>query len=137
MNEETVDMNSSVKLPYLNNVVISGSVAVEPKLDKTGKGHSVCKLRIRNTKRGAGKQPKHTFFDAVCWNEQADYVFNNMPKGTKVVITGRLEMDEWTDQGGQRRNKLYIQCDRISSLVFTGESSVKEDVSDDSEEAFD
>jgi single-strand DNA-binding protein len=110
--ENFIDPNNAVKLPYLNNVVISGSVAVDPKLDKTARGHSVCKLRIRNTKRNAGKNPEHTFFDAVCWNEQADYVFNNMPKGTKVVITGRLKMDEWTDAGGQRSLQQLLSTHR-------------------------
>ena len=61
-----------------------------------------------------------SFFDVVCWRNQAEHVAMSLVKGMRVVVLGRLEQRSWENERGERRSKVEIVADEIgASLRFT------------------
>jgi len=60
-----------------------------------------------------------SFFDVVCWRELAENTALSLTKGSRVVVTGRLEQRSWETEEGDHRSKVEITADEIGpSLRF-------------------
>ena len=60
-----------------------------------------------------------SFFDVVCWRELAENVALSLTKGTRVVITGRLDQCSWETDDHTFRSKVEIVAEDIgASLRF-------------------
>lgn len=106
-----------------NVVVLMGNLVADPEMRVTTSGKSVASFRIANNRR-YGDTEKTTYADCTAFSGTADFVDEYMEKGSRVVVTGRLEMREWEDKDTHKnRQKLEIICDRVD---FAG-SKPKED----------
>lgn len=96
-----------------------GNVTKDPVVKEIGGKSKVATFRLamnRPYKKGDEWVEDTTFIDCEAWNQKADYVMSRLKTGTKVLVTGRLEMDEW-EKNGERRSKhkiyvLNLQADR-------------------------
>lgn len=99
----------------MNNVSLIGNISQEPELRYAPSGSAICSFSIainRIFKRD--NEPDADFFDVVCFGKTAEYVAQNMAKGVKVGITGRLQNDTWTDQAtGGKRSKVKIIAENV------------------------
>ena len=61
----------------------------------------------------------HLLFDVVCWRELAENVALSLVKGSRVIVSGRLEQHTWANENGERRSKVEITADEVGpSLRF-------------------
>lgn len=58
-------------------------------------------------------QPSADFFNCVVFGRQADFVEKYLKKGTKIEISGRLEMNTYTNKEGNRVSTPQITCEDI------------------------
>lgn len=49
-----------------------------------------------------------TFVDCDAWGRQAEVMAQYLKKGRPVFIEGRLKLDQWQDQQGNKRSKLKV-----------------------------
>ena len=54
-----------------------------------------------------------SFFDVICWRDLAENIVESIPKGTRVIVTGRLDQRSWEGDGGEKRSKVEITADEI------------------------
>jgi single-strand DNA-binding protein len=54
-----------------------------------------------------------SFFNVVCWREMAENVAESVGKGTRVVVTGRLEQRSWETENGEKRSVVEIAADEV------------------------
>ena len=54
-----------------------------------------------------------SFFNVVCWREMAENVSESLGKGSRVVVTGRLEQRSWETENGEKRSVVEIVADEI------------------------
>ena len=54
-----------------------------------------------------------SFFDVTCWAQMAENVGESLAKGTRVIVTGRLEQRSWETDDGDKRSKVEIVADEI------------------------
>jgi single-strand DNA-binding protein len=54
---------------------------------------------------------------------RAESVSRFLTKGKQVGIDGRIRMDEWTTEDGQKRSKLEVYADNIELLGSRGEGA--------------
>ena len=95
-----------------NVVVLMGNMVADPEIRVTS-DKTVASFRIANNRR-YGDTEKTTFADCTAFSATADFVADYMKKGSRVVVTGRLEMREWEDKDTHKnRQKLEIICDRV------------------------
>ena len=101
-----------------NNVTIVGNITRDPELRYTPSGQANVRLGVAvNRKwqdRSSGEwQEATSFFDVICWREMAENVNESLKKGTRVIVTGRLEQRSW-EQDGNKRSVVEINADEIA-----------------------
>jgi single-strand DNA-binding protein len=107
-----------------NTVTIVGNITRDPELRYTPSGQSNTRFGVavnrRWQDRSSGEwQEATSFFDVVCWRDLAENVSESLGKGSRVMVTGRLEQRTWETKEGDRRNVVEIIADDVGpSLRF-------------------
>jgi single-strand DNA-binding protein len=55
-----------------------------------------------------------SFFDVTVWQQMAENVAETITKGTRVVVSGRLQQSSWQTQDGDKRTKVEIVADEVA-----------------------
>ncbi len=58
-----------------------------------------------------------SFFDVTAWQQLAENVAESVQKGTRVIVTGRLDQRSWETQDGEKRSKIEIVADEVGPSV--------------------
>src|SRR5574338_1257155 len=96
-----------------NNCTIVGNVVAEPKLRYTPSGAGVLSFGVAVNRRWQNRQTQEweeqvSFFDVKCWAQLAENVAASIDKGTRVVVSGRLEQRSWETDAGDKRSTVEI-----------------------------
>ena len=105
----------------LNHIVIMGRLTRDPELRSTTTGVNVASFRIacnRDYSGRGGSEPQTDFVDCVAWRQTGEFVSRNFTKGKMIIVSGRLQMRDWTDRDGNKRTTAEIVADN----VYFGES---------------
>jgi single-strand DNA-binding protein len=101
-----------------NTITVIGNVTRDPELRYTGGSQTVTTFGVAVNRRWQNRQSQEweestSFFDIVCWGTLAENVADSLSKGTRVLITGRLEQRSWETQEGEKRSKIEIVADEV------------------------
>lgn len=101
-----------------NTVTIMGNVTRDPELRFTPSGQANSRFGVAVNRRWQDRtsgewQEATSFFDVVCWREMAENVSESLPKGSRVIVTGRLEQRSYDDKDGNKRNVVEIIADEV------------------------
>lgn len=99
----------------LNRVIIMGRLTKDPELRYTQTETAVASFRIavdRDVKSKDGER-KTDFIDCVAWRKTGEFVSNYFHKGSVAIVSGRLEIREWTDKDGNRRTSAEINAENV------------------------
>lgn len=100
----------------LNHIVIMGRLAKDPELRRTQSGTAVTSFRLAVDRDFKDKQTGERATDwitCVAWRGTAEFVEKYFSKGSLAVVSGRLQMRDWTDKDGNRRISAEVQVDSI------------------------
>ncbi len=100
-----------------NNITLIGNITKDPELRFTPTGQATSTFGLAVNRRWQNRQSHEweeatSYFDVVCWRELAENVSASLPKGTRVIVTGRLEQRSW-EQNGEKRYKVEIIADEL------------------------
>ena len=104
----------------LNRVFLIGNLTRDPELRYIPSGSAVANFglatnRVYTTQDGERKEDV-CFVDIVAWSKTAENCANYLSKGRPVFIEGRLQLDTWETEDGQKRSKLKVVADRVQFL---------------------
>lgn len=102
----------------INLAVISGNVTRDPELRYTPSGQAVCSFGVatnRSIKKGDQWENIATFHNVVQWGKQAEFTSNNLKKGMKVTVTGRIDNRSYDAKDGTKK---YISEIVADSVIF-------------------
>lgn len=104
----------------LNHIVLQGRLARDPELRHTQSGVAVCSftLAVERDVAAEGGTRKADFIDCSAWRGSADFVSKHFRKGSAAVVSGRLQINDWTDREGIKHKSATVQIDSI----YFGES---------------
>lgn len=98
-------------------VTVVGNLTADPEIKTTKTGSSVLKVGVAVNRRWKNKQDEWeeqpSFFDVNAWGELADNVAASLSKGSRVIISGRLEQQSWENKEGQKQTKVVLVADDI------------------------
>ena len=100
----------------LNQIVLMGRLTRDPELRYTQSQTPVASFRIavdRDYSSRDGGEKQTDFIDIVAWRQQAEFVTKYFTKGSMVIVTGRLQMRDWTDRDGNKRTSAEVVADRV------------------------
>ena len=100
----------------LNQIVIMGRLGKDPELRRTQSGVAVATFNVavgRDFKDKANGQRATDWITCVAWRGTAEFVEKYFSKGSLAVVSGRLQMRDWTDKDGNKRISAEVQVDSI------------------------
>ena len=104
----------------LNKVMLIGNLGRDPELKSTPSGQTVARFSVATTenwKNQAGeKQSKTEWHNILVWGKQAEIAEKYLRKGKQVMIEGRIQYREYTDQAGVKKTACEIRCDNFVML---------------------
>jgi len=108
-------------MPNYNRVILMGNLTRDPELRYTPSGQAVADIGIavnrrRRTANGE-RRDEATFVEVTAWGRQAEVINEHFAKGRPIFLEGRLQLDEWTSQDGQRRSKLKVVLESFQFIT--------------------
>jgi single-strand DNA-binding protein len=101
-----------------NSVTIVGNITRDPELRFTPSGQATATFGLAVNRRWQNRQTQEweeatSFFDVVCWREMAENASESLARGSRVIVTGRLEQRSWETADGEKRSKIEVVADEI------------------------
>jgi len=117
-----------------NKVILLGNLTRDPESRTTTNGTTICKLgmavsRQYSTKDGERRE-ETTFVDIDAFGKQAEVITKFMRKGRPLMVEGRLKLDQWETNDGQKRSKLGVVLENfqfVGGRQDEGESGGRDD----------
>ncbi len=102
-----------------NTCTIIGNLTRDPEIRYTPSGATVATFGVAVNRRWRNRQTNEweeqvSFFDVKCWSQMAENVAESIHRGTRVIVTGRLEQRSWETDNGEKRSKVEIIADEIA-----------------------
>ena len=102
-----------------NNVTLVGNITRDPELRFTPSGQAVASFGLAVNRRWQNRQTNDweeqtSFFDIKCWAQMAENVGESLGRGTRVIVSGRLEQRSWETDNGDKRSKVEVVADEIA-----------------------
>ena len=101
----------------LNHIDIMGRLTRDPELRRTQSGTAVASFTLA-VSRDFSDKDKTDFIDVVAWKSTAEFISKYFSKGRTAVVSGRLQMRDWTDKDGNKRRSAEV----IAENVYFGDS---------------
>ena len=105
----------------LNHIVIMGRLTRDPELRYTQSQTPVASFSLAVDRDFGGRdggEKQTDFIDCVAWRQTAEFVNKYFTKGSMAVVSGRLQIRDWTDRDGGKRRSAEVVVDNI----YFGES---------------
>lgn len=103
-----------------NRVILMGNLTRDVELRYTPSSLAVCDigLAVNDRRKSANGEwvDETTFVDISMFGRTAEIAGEYLKKGSPVMIEGRLKLDQWETNDGQKRSKLKVVCDRLVML---------------------
>ena len=102
-----------------NHISIVGNITRDPELRFTPAGTATAAFGVAVNRRWQNRQTNEweeavSFFDVVCWNQLAENAAQSLTRGTRVMVTGRLDQRSWENQEGEKRSKVEITANEVA-----------------------
>lgn len=104
----------------LNRIIIQGRLTKDPELRRTQSGTAVASATVavdRDFKNQDGSR-ETDFISVVAWKGTGELLAKYFTKGRMIVVEGRLQLRDWTDNDGNKRRTAEI----VASSVYFGDS---------------
>lgn len=104
----------------LNHITIMGRLTRDPELRYTATQTPVTSFTLAVDRDYANRETNERqtdFIDCVAWRS-AEFVSKYFQKGSLAVVSGRLQIRDWTDKEGNKRRSAEVNVDNI----YFGES---------------
>lgn len=104
----------------LNNIILIGRLTHDPELRYTANGTAVANFSLAVERPFTNRDGERDvdFIRVTSWRKQAEAVANNLGKGRMVAVDGRLQIDTYEDNQGQKRKAAVVMAETVQFLDF-------------------
>lgn len=103
-----------------NSVTLVGNATRDPELRFTTGGKAIVSFGLavnRRWQQNGEWQEKVSFFNVSAWDQLGENTAASITKGTRVIVTGRLEQREYETQQGEKRTVIELVADEIGAAM--------------------
>lgn len=120
--------------------MLSGNIARDPEVRYTNSGKTYARTSIavnRRTKKTDGSY-ETDFFDLAAWDKTAEFMGKYLKKGSRVLVEGRIENDNYEKNGVKHYgNRIIVDNIEFGSSKKDSEPAKDDDDFSDVNEGFD
>ena len=103
-----------------NKVILQGNLTRNIEIRYTQGGSAIANTAIatsRKYKTATGEQKEEILFvDLSFFGRSAEIANQYLHKGSKLLIDGRLKLDQWTDKDGNKKSKHSVSVESMQML---------------------
>jgi len=103
-----------------NKIILAGNLTRDVEVRYTQGGSAIGNTAIatsRKFKSQTGEQKEEVLFvDLTFFGRTAEIANQYLRKGSKVLVDGRLKLDQWTAQDGTKRSKHSVTVENLQML---------------------
>ncbi|MBQ9714155.1 MAG: single-stranded DNA-binding protein [Clostridia bacterium] len=94
----------------MNKVFLIGNLTRDPELRETPSGVAMCRfgIAVQRPFSSADGERQADFFDCTAWRGLAETIARYTKKGNKVAVTGSIQIRNYEDNQGVKRNAVDI-----------------------------
>lgn len=108
----------------MNKIILMGRLTKDPEISSSTSGTSFGRFDIAVDRKFKKEgEPDADFFGCVAFGKQADFCGNYLHKGTKVLLSGRLQNDHYTNKDGVKVYSVKIMVEEIEFAESKGQSN--------------
>ena len=101
-----------------NNVTVIGNVTRDPELRFTASGQATATFGLAVNRKWQNRQTNEwveqvSFFNVVVWRELAENCAESLRKGSRAIVSGRLEQRSYETPDGEKKSVFEIVADEI------------------------
>ena len=113
----------------MNKAILMGRLTREPEIRYSQGDNSMAiakfSLAVDRRHKKQGDEVIADFFNCTAFGKQAEFVEKYLKKGTKIVVTGRIQNDNYTNKDGQKVYSVQIIVEEMefaeSKAAATGQ----------------
>jgi single-strand DNA-binding protein len=104
-----------------NKVILIGNLTRDVELKYTPSGTAIAKFGLatnrtyKDSVTGENKQ-EVMFIDITVFGRSAEIANQYLAKGRRVLIEGRLILEQWVDSSGQKRSRHSVIAERVQFM---------------------
>ena len=107
----------------MSTISVTGNLTNAPELRYIPSGKATANFTVAENRKRGEEDVTH-FFQVVVWESLAENCAESLEKGTRVVVTGRLEQRSWTDKDNNKRSIFEIIADSVGPDLRWASASV-------------
>lgn len=105
----------------MNKVILIGRLTRDPEVRTTTTGKTVTSFTLAVDRRFVRRdnsegQQTADFIPIVTWNKLAEICGNNLTKGRRISVEGRIQVRTYDDQNGNKRYVTEVVADDVEFL---------------------
>lgn len=111
-----------------NTVTLTGNATRDPELRYTTGGRGVASFGLavnRRWQQNGEWQEAVSFFNVVAWGDLGENAAASITKGTRVVVTGRLEQRSYETREGEKRSVTEVIADDLGPSLRWAQAQVE------------
>ena len=108
-----------------NKVIMVGNLTRDIELRYSQSGMGIANTAIATSRKftsNGEKKEEVCFVDITFFARSAEIANQYLRKGSKILVEGRLNFDQWTDQNGQKRSKHSVVVETMQMLDSKGDN---------------
>jgi single-strand DNA-binding protein len=108
-----------------NKIVLVGNLTRDIELRYSQSGMGIAKTAIATSRKftsNGEKKEEVCFVDITFFGRSAEVANQYLRKGSKILVEGRLNFEQWVDQNGQKRSKHSVIVETMQMLDSKSDS---------------
>jgi single-strand DNA-binding protein len=102
-----------------NKIILVGNLTRDIELRYSQSGMGIAKTAIATSRKftsNGEKKEEVCFVDITFFGRSAEVANQYLRKGSKILVEGRLNFEQWVDQNGQKRSKHSVIVETMQML---------------------
>ncbi len=108
-----------------NKVIMVGNLTRDIELRYAQSGTGIAKTAIATSRKftsNGEKKEEVCFVDITFFGRSAEVANQYLRKGSKILVEGRLQFEQWVDQNGGKRSKHSVIVETMQMLDSRGDA---------------
>ena len=108
-----------------NKIILVGNLTRDIEVRYSQAGMAIAKTAIATSRKftsNGEKKEEVCFVDVTFFGRSGEIANQYLRKGSKILVEGRLNFEQWTDQNGQKRSKHSVISESMQMLDSKGDN---------------
>ena len=100
-----------------NKVILMGHLTRDPEIKYLPSQTPVCDFSLAVNRKwkdaSGGEREEVLFIDCAAFGKTGELIGENLAKGRPIHVEGRLRLEQWEQEDGQRRSKIRVVVEQF------------------------